>query len=60
MRSSVVNFPTQQSLAIGFLPTIIETGFKGSYSALIVMVGLRNALKLHEEILIVDGRGAYW
>ena len=54
------NFPSSVEFGERFSTTIIETGFTDPYSALIVMVRLRNALKLHNKIHIVDGKGAYW
>ena len=53
-------FPLSVEFGDRFSGTIIETGFKDPYSALIVMVRLRNALELHEKIFIVDGNGTSW
>jgi hypothetical protein len=53
-------FPLAAEFGDRFSTTIIETGFTDLYSALMVMIRLRNTLKLHDKILIVDGRGTYW
>ncbi len=54
------NFPSSAEFGERFSTTVIETGFTDPYSALMVMIRLRDALKLHDKIHIVDGRGAYW
>ncbi len=53
-------FPLSADIGDRFSTCIKETGFTDVYSALIVMVRLRNALKLSDKIVIIDGHGRYW
>lgn len=53
-------FPEPADLGDRLSACIKETGFVDPYSALVAMVSLRNALKLHEEIDVVDGWGIRW